>query len=174
MEVAHYLVEQGPWGPQHLYRMLGILQGGTFGRQLVAAAVARCPLTPAQWTQVPLACPRLGTALPAVLQRSEAEAAVLVRRMPAGEQHYLRTLALYLGAAQRRGHLPSLPVPITDRLLAECAAHFATELPQKQRAWQQQQQQQQAALLPDLGLLAAAVAAVVAAAAALICLLKGT
>lgn len=64
----------------------------------------------------------LGVALPAALQRSEADAALLVRCMTADDQQQLRTLALSLCAAQCRGLLPQMPAHLVQRLLAECAA----------------------------------------------------
>lgn len=84
------------------------------------------------------ACPRLGAALPEALQRSAAEAALLVRHMTAEGRRQLRTLALCLGMAQRCGSLPRLPGPIMQRLLAEGAAqHAQRPLPQRTRSpWQ--------------------------------------
>ena len=73
---------------------------------------------------MPLACNGLRTALPAVLQRSAHEAALLVRHMPEWERERLRTLALCLGRAQRLLHtrrsfqLPQLPPDVVGRLLA--------------------------------------------------------
>lgn len=52
-----------------------------------------------------------------MLRRSEAEAAQLVRHLPVADQQRLRTLALCLGAAARRGLLPPLPPDITRLLL---------------------------------------------------------
>jgi len=142
-EIAHYLVAEAPWSPRHAGSVLAALNAeGECALPFYPGLVARCPLTAKQWAQVPLACPRLGTALPAALRRSEAEAALLVRHMPDHERHYLRTLALYLGIAQRRGQLPQLPVPVADCLLAECAAHYAAAPPGQQRAWQLQRLQQ--------------------------------
>ena len=58
---------------------------------LHAPLVARLPLTPTRRSRVPLPCPGLGAALPAVLARSEAEAALLVARLPASDHDRLRT-----------------------------------------------------------------------------------
>ncbi|PSC72651.1 Tocopherol chloroplastic [Micractinium conductrix] len=44
---------------------------------LYTLVAASQPLTPAQWERVPTPCPGLGTALPAVLERSASEAALL-------------------------------------------------------------------------------------------------
>ena len=70
---------------------------------------AHWPLTAAQWALIPASCPGLGKALPAALQRSEAEAALLVARLPAADSARLRTFALALQRAQRclRVHLPA-------------------------------------------------------------------
>ena len=67
------------------------------------------PLTAAQWQQVPSPCPGLGRALPAVHQRSEEEAALLVAHLPPADSTRLRTFALALHRSQRRLgiHLPS-------------------------------------------------------------------
>ena len=143
MKVAFYLVCEAPWAPQHAGNMLAALNAaGRVALPLYPALVARRPLTPEQWAHIPAPCPGLRTALPAVLRRSEAEAALLVRHMPDLERQCLRTLALYLGAAQRRGRLPLLPPAITDRLLADCAAHYVLP-PTKQHAQQRQRQRQQ-------------------------------
>lgn len=138
MAAAHYLVTQAPWGPHHTAEVLASLTtAGITALPLYPALVARYPLTADQWALLPTPCPGLGAALPRVLQRSEAEAALLVRHMSAAEQQHLRALALYLGVAQRRGHLPSLPSPLSQGLLADCAAHFAGLPPEQQAAWQQ-------------------------------------
>ena len=64
--------------------------------------------------------PGLAAALPAVLCRSEAEAALLVRRLPVGERQRLRTAAPCLARAQHV-HSLQLPSPIL-RLLLRAAA----------------------------------------------------
>ena len=76
---------------------------------LYVLLVARQPLTPAEWARVPAPCPGLGAALPAVLARSEAEAAALVAHLPAADRERLRTAVLGLARAQRRCrvHLPA-------------------------------------------------------------------
>ncbi len=140
------MVAEAPWSPRHAGSVLAVLSAeGDLARSLYPALVARCPLTPEQWAQVPVACPCLGTALPAVLRRSEAEAALLVRHLPSREQQCLRTLALSLGAAQRRGQLPSLPLPIVNGLLAEGTAHYAVVWPNQQHAQQSRQRLQRQA-----------------------------
>jgi hypothetical protein len=88
-----------------------------------ALVAALQPLTAAEWARVPTPCAGLGAVLPAVLERSIAEAGLLVRHLPTGDQARLRTLALCLARAQRRRptrrspRLPPLPTPIVWRLL---------------------------------------------------------
>lgn len=78
------------------------------------------PLT-AQWRQVPTPCPGLGRALPFVLHRSEAEAALLVAHLPAADSACLRTFALALHRAQRRLAI-HLPRELVGRVLCLFAA----------------------------------------------------
>ena len=100
----------------------------------------------AGWQQMPCPCPFISAAfhfrfkvcvpatklaiqtLPAVLARSEATVALLVQHMTNDDRLHLRTLALCLGAAGRRGLLPQLPTPIVHRLLAESAAQHASHM----------------------------------------------
>lgn len=63
---------------------------GAVAAQQAAMAVVPCP------------CPGLGRALPAVLARSEAEAAQLVARLPPGDGQRLRTSALSLHRRQQQ------------------------------------------------------------------------
>lgn len=86
--------------------------------ELYACVAARLPLTPEQWALVPSPCPSLGAALPATLHRSEAEAALLVARLPATDQQRMRAFALCLARAERERQLPTLPTPLVARLLA--------------------------------------------------------
>ena len=89
---------------------------GEVALPLLPDLAARWPLTPAQWQQVPSPCPGLGRALPAALARSEAEAALLVARLPAANKAHLRAIALALHRRQRC--LPvSLPTELVRRLL---------------------------------------------------------
>ena len=124
MAVARYLLDEAPIEADDTGTVLTALRdAGEWAVPLYPLLVARLPLTAEQWARAPSPCAGLGAALPAVLQRSEAEAAQLVRHLPAADQQHLRALALCLGAAARRGLLPPLPTPIVHRLLAECAAH---------------------------------------------------
>ena len=176
MENAHYLLSKGPWAPQHVGEVLAKLNAaGDVALPLYPALVALTQLAPEHWARVPLACPGLGAALPAVLRApsSYMEAVLLVRRMAHHERQYLRTLALCLGVAQRRGQLPPLPPTITDRLLAECVAHYAAPPPappEQKRVWQLRRLQAYARMIMPhrLGLLAAALMAALAAAVALL------
>ena len=80
--------------------------------------VAACmPLSPAEWQQVPTPCPGLGRALPAVLARSEAEAALLVAHLPPADTERLRVAALSLHRAQRALQL-DVPPALLGRMLS--------------------------------------------------------
>lgn len=83
--------------------------------------VARQPLTCAEWSMVPTPCPGLGAALPAVLERSADEAALLVRHLPPADSERLRTVALCLVRTQRRCRV-ALPAEIVSRLLMAAVA----------------------------------------------------
>ena len=82
-----------------------------------AELVTAWPLTAAEWQQVPFPCPGLAHALPAVLARSEAEAASLVAHLPAPDCRRLRTAALALHRQQRCLGV-ALPTDPTRRILA--------------------------------------------------------
>ena len=71
----------------------------TVARPLFPDVPAHRPLTAAQWALIPAPCPGLAKALPATLQRSEAEAALLVAHLPAADSARLRTFALALHRA---------------------------------------------------------------------------
>lgn len=86
---------------------------------LYADLAAHLTLAPAQWQRVPTPCPGLGRALPAVLTRSEAEAARLVAHLPPAEAACLRTAALCLHRLQRSLQLEAaVPAPLLGRILA--------------------------------------------------------
>ncbi len=88
---------------------------------LYPALAANHRLTAAEWARVPSPCHSIGPALPAVLERSPAEAALLVQRLPQSERQRLRTAALCLARVQRWTGV-QLPAPILGRLLALSAA----------------------------------------------------
>ena len=90
---------------------------GQLALPLHANLAASRVLTEEQWQQLPMPCPGLGAALPEVLQRSEAEAALLVACLPAADRARLRTAVLCLECTQRSG-LPPLPTPLQWIILA--------------------------------------------------------
>ena len=83
---------------------------------LYVVLLALQPLTPAEWARVPAPCTGLGAALPAVLARSEAEAALLVAHLPAADRQRLRTAALCLRRTERV-HGVDLPPALLRALL---------------------------------------------------------
>lgn len=101
---------------------------GRLGLHFYPRLATNWNLTTLGWQQVPCPCPFISAALPAVLARSEATVALLVQHMTDDDRLHLRTLALCLGAAGRRGLLPQLPTPIVRRLLAESAAQHASHM----------------------------------------------
>ena len=66
---------------------------------------------------MPAPCPGLGRALPAVLQRSDAEAARLAAHLPAADRQRLRAFALALHRRQQRLRV-YLPSAIMHRILS--------------------------------------------------------
>ena len=76
------------------------------------------PLVPADWALVPAPCPGLGAALPAVLVRSETEAAALVARLPADDANRLCTTALCLRRVERVHGLDLPPAIVRSLVLA--------------------------------------------------------
>ena len=95
-------------------------KAGRVALPLFANLAACSALSPAQWQRMPPSCPGLGTALPAVLKRSVAEAALLVARLPVEARQCLRTAALCLGRAQRERHI-ELPAALVGQVLALAA-----------------------------------------------------
>lgn len=59
---------------------------GKWRQPLYASLAARQALTAAEWVHVPMPCAGIGAALPTVLQRSEAEAALLVCHLAPAER----------------------------------------------------------------------------------------
>lgn len=70
-------------------------------RSLLSDYIAHWPLSAKHWAQVPAPCPGLAHALPAVLARSDAEAALLVSHLPDPDRARLRMAALCLHRSQR-------------------------------------------------------------------------
>ena len=95
-------------------------QAGEIVLHLFVDLAACVELSPAQWQRVPAPCPDLGAALPAVLARSEAEAALPVGCLPAKMRRRLRAGALCLGRAQRVRHM-ELPAALVGQVLALAA-----------------------------------------------------
>ena len=104
-------------GPAQLLDALG--ERGPAAQSLHADLAAHFPLSAADWQRVPAPCAGLGRALPAVLARSDAEAALLVQRLPADDAQRLRLAALCVGRVQRRRHV-FLPAPLVRAILAQC------------------------------------------------------
>ncbi len=86
---------------------------------LYSEVAGRYPLTPLDWQLIPSPCPCLAAALPGVLQRSTAEAALLIARLPVAERCRLRAAALSLHRAQADSGV-WLPQPLVWRILAAC------------------------------------------------------
>lgn len=82
---------------------------------------ARWALSEEEWRLVPGPCPGLAPALPAVVARSEAEARLLVARLPQTTRRRLQTAALCLAREQRCSGV-ELPLPLARRVLALAAA----------------------------------------------------
>ncbi|EFN53976.1 hypothetical protein CHLNCDRAFT_135921 [Chlorella variabilis] len=85
---------------------------------ILFADLAAClPLSQEHWRSIPEPCPDLARALPAVLQRSAAEAGWLVGRLNASQQARLRAAALSLARAQRQSSTV-LAAELSGRILA--------------------------------------------------------
>ena len=102
------------------FALSALEESGQVALPLFANLAASTALSPAQWRRVPPCSPGLGAALPAVLARSEAEAALLVGRLPAETRQRLRIGALCLGRAQRE-HQIELPAALVGQVLALAA-----------------------------------------------------
>jgi len=83
VEAACCLLADGPLPlPQQRSKLLKLLAGlGEPAHALYPILADRQPLTRRQWIQVPVPCPGLGTALPAVLEHSAQQARCLVRHL---------------------------------------------------------------------------------------------
>lgn len=121
-EAARCLLAEGPLQPAG--EVLAHLQHARlfFALRVCATAVAaRQPLTAAQWAMIPRSSPGLAAVLPAVLQRSAAEAGWLVGRLWVKNRRRLRAAALCL-ARPARSEGAYLPPPLAGRILALSAA----------------------------------------------------
>lgn len=117
-EAAQVLMEQG--APRPAGEVLGDIAGGrdfVGGHMLFAALAAAHALTPAQWARLPTPCRKLGTALPAVVRRSRAEAGLLVKHLPWAARERLYWGALCVDRAAERLGAP-LPPHLLTRVLA--------------------------------------------------------
>ncbi len=86
---------------------------------LYADIAAHMLLTPEQWQRVPMPCAALGTALPAMLKRSAAEAGLLVAHLPPADGQRLCVAALSLHRLQGTLELsPPVPADLIGRMLA--------------------------------------------------------
>ena len=121
METARCLLRAAP----AMQPALGILlQHGRRSATLFANLVAHLPLSQEQWRSIPAPCPDLARALPAVLQRSAAEAGWLVGRLYQYQRKRLRAAALSLARAQQQNSAV-LPAELSGRILALSAGRLA-------------------------------------------------
>ena len=98
--------------------LTALAAAGAPARPLIADCVAaHLPSTDAEWQLVPAACPGLGRALPAALERSAAQAAQVVQHLPAADKQRLRTATLCLLRAQRATCV-ALPGEVARRVVA--------------------------------------------------------
>jgi hypothetical protein len=86
-------------------------------QQLMVEFVALRALTAEQWAMLPADLPGLEAALPTVLARSEAEAAILMARLPAEKRAFLRAAMLSLARLQRITQL-SIPAPALQHIVS--------------------------------------------------------
>ncbi|EFN52654.1 hypothetical protein CHLNCDRAFT_54290 [Chlorella variabilis] len=97
---------------------LGILlQSGGESAYLYANLAACLPLSREQWHSIPAPSPDLARALPAVLERSAAEAGWLVGLLAEEQRARLRAAALSLAWAQQQSRTV-LPAELSGRILA--------------------------------------------------------
>ena len=126
IECARLLVDAAPAAQPSLGALLAAMGEWADHRDEVADALlarlaARLPLSKEDWASIPAPCPQLASVLPAVLQRSAAEAGWLVGRLAAEQQDRLRTTALLLGrATQQSEGGATMPRELAHRILAQC------------------------------------------------------
>lgn len=121
LEAAHCLLTLGAQQPASAILALLGRRTGRWRQPLYGSLAARQALTAAEWAHVPMPCAGIKAALPAVLERSEAEAGLLVCHLAPAERKRLQTAALCLARAQRV-HGVRLPAPILGQLIALIAA----------------------------------------------------
>jgi len=123
LAAASILLQEGPSPLPPTSKLLRCIaeRVGQQAYPLYPLLIARQLLTAAEWALLPTPCLGLGTALPAVVDRSAAEAGLLVGHLPSADRQRLRNAALCLARAQRAVRVP-LPSPIMSRILALSAA----------------------------------------------------
>lgn len=112
--MARLLIAAPGQQPSHLLQSLKLYGGVAL--PLFPDVAARYVLSPADWCLVPPPCPGLAASLPTVLQRSTAEAALLVAHLPAAERCRLQTAALCLHRAEAMAGF-TLQQPLLWRIL---------------------------------------------------------
>ena len=130
VEAARCLLEAGPQQPAG--KLLSTIRRKAQPPEVVpllySLVATHMPLAEQEWASIPAPCDALRDALPAVLQRSAAEAGQLVRHLSLGEQDRLVTLAFCLERVHRRRPtrrsyvLPRLPTELVWRIVALAAA----------------------------------------------------
>ncbi|KAL4443923.1 hypothetical protein ABPG75_011660 [Micractinium tetrahymenae] len=121
MEVARCLLQQGQLPPTACPLVHAIEQAGEAAAPLFSVLVARMALPLDHWEAVSAGCPGLAAELPAVLARSEREAAQLVARLGSEKRQCLRAGALCLAWALKQAGA-SLPRELVWRVLAVALA----------------------------------------------------
>ncbi len=118
-EIARLLIAAPGQEPSRL--LLSLTSTGPTSLPLYPDVATGYPLTTADWSMVPSPCPGLAAALPYVLVRSAAEAALLVAHLPTAERCRLRTAAVALHRAQAVKRV-ALPQPLVWRILTASLA----------------------------------------------------
>ncbi|PSC71058.1 ankyrin repeat PH and SEC7 domain containing isoform A [Micractinium conductrix] len=97
VSAARCLLEEAPlppqaWAGEVLAALAVASEAGHDVGCLYVPLLARSPLNAHEWAEVPCPCAGLGAALPAVVERSVDEAALLVQRLPPADRERLRPL----------------------------------------------------------------------------------
>lgn len=93
----------------------------TAAKLLIPELVAHRALTAAQWAALPAELPGLLGALPAVLARSEAEAARLMAHLPEPMRAHIQAAMLALARVQHRSHV-SVPIVALQHIVSLAVA----------------------------------------------------
>ena len=121
LDVARTLLPASHLGAAQLLDMLASVPAAIQPevQPFYADLAAHLRMTPRQWLRVPAPCRGLGTALPAVLERSQFEAALLLAHLPPAAAERLRVAALSLHRLQRSLLLEAaVPAALVGRILA--------------------------------------------------------